>query len=494
MIYLDRLQQIADTETGRRSAALAGNRPHWLLLLGCMAVYLSLFAVYYPPLSAIEDEIGFVNQAIVWSKGAISAEAAGYRALPDFIEIKGRTVAWRNPGRSLIILPFVAAGGLRSAFVTGALIHLSTTLLAALLHETLGQSPLWAILVLCHPTLSIYSRTIMGDTPAGLFVLGSVLIILSRPTPGFWAGTLLGLGMLMRYHVVMVLPFVAAVMWRDAGIKQHKVEALKFLVAGSMTAAFLGLYNLSLYGSVWGVTAQGYFSWRFFAPHMVFYSLALLLIWPGMLFAPLLDRERISLLARSTCFPVILLFCFYYFHDRGASWAEDVVLGQRLIQCVLPVWIVAYASVISRRILPWFSSLTPGLSPAAIALGIVTLVVAQGFAFQRHQDHLERLRAVREEVATTVPAGATIVANYMVQKLFGIADPRLPRYSWIRLDSAVQEPNRALLHVGQEWYLGVLPKGPDDEALKQLPEFLKRHDLRLIPTHTPGLLLYSENR
>jgi len=46
------------------------------LLLGNTA----LFAAYYPPLAGIEDEIGFLNQALVWSRGAISAEGAGLPA------------------------------------------------------------------------------------------------------------------------------------------------------------------------------------------------------------------------------------------------------------------------------------------------------------------------------------------------------------------------------------------------------------------------------
>lgn len=495
MIYFDRSPRTnADLAVSTASPSVGVRRRQWVLLLLCMGVYMLVFALYYPPLSAIEDEVGFVNQAIVWSKGAISAEAAGYDTMLDFIDIKGRVMSWRNPGRSLIILPFVAVWGIRSTFVTGALIHLAITLVAAFVHKTLGQSPLWAILVLCHPTLSIYSRTIMGDSPAGLFVLASVLIILSRPKPGFLAGTLLGLGAVMRYHVVIILPFLGAALWGDPTIERPKLESLKCMAAGSTVAALLGLYNLGLYGSVWGAAARGYFSWRFLLTHIVFYSFALLLIWPGMFAALLLDRSRISLLTRFVCFPVVLLFSFYYFHDRGSWWGEDVVLGQRLIQCVLPVCVVAYASVLSRTAVPWLRRLVRAPDLAAAGVPIVLLLFAQGYAFRKHQDHLQRLGSVRDEVIATVPAGATIVANYMVQKLFGIADPMLPRYSWVRLDTAVLEPSNSLTRLGQPWYCGVVPKGPDDPALKDLPEFLNRYHLRPIPTHTPGLLLYFANR
>jgi hypothetical protein len=472
----------------------ANNRLEWLLLLFSMGFYVLLFVLYYPPLNAIEDEVGFVNQAIVWSKGAVSAESAGYRTMADFIGVNGRTVAWRNPGRSLIILPFIVVGGVRAVFVTGALIHLVTTLLAALIQQTIGQSPLWAILVLFHPTLGIYSRTVMGDAPAGLFVLAAVLVILSRPKPGFLAGVLVGIGALMRYHVLLFLPFLSTALWFDPSVNLPRLESVKFLVAGSSIATLLSIYNLRLYGSVWGVTAQGYFSWRFLLPHLLFYSLALLLLWPGMLLAPLLDRSRLSALARATGFPTVLLFSFYYFHDHGSSWAEDIVLGQRLIQCVLPVWIIAYASVISRKVVPVLVNISPVLWRTAAGASTVILFLAQWYTFRRHQDHLQLLRSVRDEVVATVPAGAPIVANYMVQKLFGIADPALPYYSWIRLDAAVQGPIESLLPGAQSWYCGVFPKGPDDQALKDLPEFLQRYRLKSVQTRTPGLLLYSKTR
>src|SRR5258708_37182647 len=155
----------------------------WCVLFLSLAFYLALFVIYYPPLCGIEDEVGFVNQAVVWSKGAVSAEAAGYQSMPDFVPAKGRTVPWRNPGRSLIVLPFLAVS-LRSILVSGALVHVAIALTAALIHFRLGQSPLWAILVLCHPTLSLYSRTIMGDAPAALFLLLAVFVVLSRPKPG----------------------------------------------------------------------------------------------------------------------------------------------------------------------------------------------------------------------------------------------------------------------------------------------------------------------
>src|SRR5947207_1081066 len=91
-------------------------RRDWAALAALMLAYAGLFVAYYPPLPGIEDEVGFVNQALVWSRGAISAEGAGLPGLADFTPVAGRHVAARHPGRSLAALPFLMIGGVRATF------------------------------------------------------------------------------------------------------------------------------------------------------------------------------------------------------------------------------------------------------------------------------------------------------------------------------------------------------------------------------------------
>src|SRR4051812_47522211 len=86
-------------------------RPDWAALFLLTAGFAALFAAYYPPISGIEDEVGFVNQALVWSRGAVTAEGAGWTDLADFRAVEGRHVGSRHPGRSLWAAPFVALGG-----------------------------------------------------------------------------------------------------------------------------------------------------------------------------------------------------------------------------------------------------------------------------------------------------------------------------------------------------------------------------------------------
>ena len=52
-------------------------RRGWAGLIALMAGYLLIFGIFYPPLSAIEDEVGFVNQAMAWSRGSLTSEGRG---------------------------------------------------------------------------------------------------------------------------------------------------------------------------------------------------------------------------------------------------------------------------------------------------------------------------------------------------------------------------------------------------------------------------------
>jgi len=60
------------------------------------------------------------------------------------------------------------------------------TALAAWLLARLGRSPLWAVLLLLHPTLAVYSRTLLADGAAGT---GLLLAALRSPRPRRWPGS-----------------------------------------------------------------------------------------------------------------------------------------------------------------------------------------------------------------------------------------------------------------------------------------------------------------
>jgi hypothetical protein len=476
----------------RLVSARISSRNKWIGLVTLIAFYLALYFYYYPLTNGVEDETGFINQAIVWSKGAISAEGARLPHVGDFIESKGRHVAWRNPGRSLLILPLLYFGW-KSVYISGALIHALLALTAGAILYRLGRPPRWAALVLFHPTLALYSRTIMGDAPAALALLLALYAAIFSSRPGWWAGAWIGVAALMRYQAGICLPGFALALAYAHPSPRRRTEALHCLIAAGMAGALIATYNVYLYGSPAGWTYQDFFGASFLADNLKFYVPALCLLWPLMLFAPLADRSSVRFYACGICGPVFLLCCFYYFHDGGTSWLRTLVLGQRLISIVLPVWILSYALVLDRWVAQPPRLRASALLKGAVAAGCAALAVAVACAFYLHDRHLQKLARGREEVFAMIPPDSLVLANTRLVQISGIADPNFPAYRWrLYHFKGVPWDHAAELNVEhRRWFIALLPRYPGDELPDVLAAYIRRYHMRKPPTSGSDLILYA---
>jgi hypothetical protein len=472
-----------------------GSREAWVALLALMIGYAILFLVYYPPTPGIEDEIGFVNQAVVWSRGAISTEGAG---LPsdtwDFSLVKGRHVCVRNPGRSLLVLPFLMVGGLRAMFISGLLLHLATTGIAACLLVRLDRSPLWAALVLFHPTLSIYSRPIMGDEVAGTGLLLAALAVTSPAAgAGIWAGLAVGLAAFMRYQGGVALPCVAAAFrfppvrprpWRDA---------LLCMVSGAAAGSLIVAYNMYLYNRPTEAFPNrlGALSLHNVAEQLPFHAMVFILIWPGMLLAPFLDRSRIRWLVRGLLLMYGILFSIHHYHDRTTSWAETLVIGPRLYQVVFPVWIVSYAGVVDDWIAkPLQRRLGARAWTILVAIGCTGLLAITGAIFAKHQRHLNELRSAKEATVQAVPEGSLVVANKVLGKLLGIPIER-PALRLRILGFVPPDFTNELDQELRPWYLAILRKVPGEPLPQDVDRLIHRYHMAPVPTADPRVQIYQ---
>lgn len=466
---------------------------HWMVLGGMATVYLILFSYYYPCTHGIEDEVGFINQSLVWSRGAISAESAGFDQLDDFIACKGRHVSWRNPGRSLLILPFLMVGGLPAIFLSGAVVHLLVTLTTGLTLAKLGRSPLWAALVLCHPTLTIYSRTIMGDEPAALGLSCALLAFVATDRPGWWAGAAVGFAAVMRYQAGLVLPFFALAILTAPHVNRRGMQALYCLISGGAFAMALATYNFYLYGNPTGWIGAGMFGLEYLPRNLAFYALCLSVIFPLMLLAPAFDRSKARYAVLAIFSPLLLFMCFWFFQDRHSFWAYTLVLGQRLIIPLIPALVVSYAGCLEDVIRAhYYPASRPIWIPPVIIAACATLLLLLAAIFQRHDVHLSGLRSARDEVVRSVPEGSLVIANYTLEKLFGVPSPNLPTYRWRSYDfqGTPVEQSATIRAEQRTWYLALLPKTPGSELTDLLGDYVTRYHMTRVPTAHPTLLLY----
>ena len=323
--------------------------------------------------------------------------------------------------------------------------HLALTGIGAALLTRLGRSPLWAVLLLCHPTLAIYSRTMMADAAAGTGLLLSALAVTYPTTAAaIVAGLAVGGGALMRYHAGLALPLVAASFRFPAGRPHPWRDAALYALGGGLVGGLIIASNLAIHAApIEGpATRLGYFAAEFLVPHLAFYATALLTMWPGMLLAPLLDRSALRWLVRGICGTYLAMFAVYYFHDGTPRWLETLVVGQRFLQVALPLWVVSYAGVVDDWVAaPLRRRLGERGWEILAALGCVGLLASSGVVFARHQRHLNALLDVRNELVAHTPERSLLVYCGDLYKLVSIpggcavispAGARVPRQAWPR--------------------------------------------------------------
>ena len=288
----------------------------------------------------------------------------------------------------------------------------------------------------------------------------------------------------MRYHAGLALPIVAAAFLVPPVRSDSRRQAILCLLVGGASGALIVAYNLLLYHHPTDPSPamRGYFSARFLAPHALFYGAALMAIWPGMLLAPLFDRSTLRWMVRGVCGLFLAFFLFYYWIDRGSSWAETAVLGQRLIEVALPLWIVSYAGVVDDWVAaPLRRRIGGRASWALAASGCLALLAATGLMFARHQRHLDDLLAARGAMARIIPDGATVAGNFTLSKLFGVPT-QPPAYRWIWMEDRPAGPGT--------WYVAVLAKSPGDPSAEDARAFAERNRMTPIPSGHPHLFLY----
>jgi hypothetical protein len=229
-------------------------------------------------------------------------------------------------------------------------------------------------------------------------------------------------------------------------------------------------------------------------PQARFYAAALMVIWPGMLLAPLLDRSTLGGLVRGVCGLFVVLYLFYYWHDEGVGWFATAAVGQRLLLVVLPLWVVSYAGVLDNLVAaPLYRRVGQRLGGGLAAVACAGLLAAIALMFSEHQGHLRRLLAVRDAVSAVAPEGAPVAVNPTVEKLFGVPTWP-PSYRLIRLADVAAGRGLPEDLAAVPWYVAAVAKSPADTTVADARAVAERFGMARVSTGIPGLLLYTSRR
>jgi len=223
----------------------------------------------------------------------------------------------------------------------------------------------------------------------------------------------------------------------------------------------------------------------------------LLILWPGMLLAPVFDRSALRWLVRGICGIYLLMFSVYYFHDRTPRWLETVVVGQRLLQVALPVWIVSYAGVVDDWIAtPLRRRLGERSGAILTALACAGLITSCVFVSAQHQGHLSALLEARDELVAHVPEGSLIVYRGDLYKLLSIP-VNVPSLRLRALEfhgKPADDPRvlfRDLQREAHPWTFAVLHRHPGEPLSDSARGLIERFALKPIPVRSPLLSIYT---
>jgi hypothetical protein len=189
---------------------------------------------------------------------------------------------------------------------------------------------------------------------------------------------------------------------------------------------------------------------------------------------------------------------FYYFHDIAPGRLETWILGQRLIQIALPLWIVSYAGALDDWVAgPLRRRVSDRAWTVLVSFACVALLAANGLAFARHQRHLDRLQQARDALVAHVPAGSLLVYQGSLVKIIGT--PRdVPEYRFRLLEfegKPVDDPVVLfgdLEHERRPWFLAILQRTPGEPAPGTMYSrvLVERFGMERVAVDSPLLSLY----
>lgn len=411
-----------------------------------MLVWAAGFLFCYPPITAIVDEHAYLTQSYLFRSGYLSYDDSPIPVAHQSVDRRdagGHIVSKYPPGNALWLLPFTLLGW-RWIFVSGLLLALVGTALVAAIISRLNPEadPSWALLFLCYPAVTVFSRTVMSDMPATVAVLAAFYSLLRGRGFLLASGALLGLACLFRYPmVVLVLPFAVILLWQQRqeagwipGVRaQKRSSGLMRLLAGFAPFALLILwYNDYAYGGPLQLplSADDRFGLGYLPRNILYYGLNLAVWYPLLLIGPVAAGKRHRLRLALPALALLLLYgCFSFVHQ--GSLPERLVLGMRYLLPALPFFIVGYALAAEQ-----FVCLI-GMHRRLVRAGLAVLVIGAVGLQWWHQRFLRVQVEYQTLLYAALPEDAILVCDKEVSEMINVAwgwrDNRY--YGWLDPDT-----------------------------------------------------------
>ncbi len=304
-----------------------------------------LFFLFYPPFYSIMDECDYLTTSYTLKKGTFFLDKAGIYPTTATVIGEKHMFSKFPPGNSILLFPFTSINW-RFGFLVNFILYLLTFFIFLQILTILNIPYYFSILLLLHPSLVLYSRTMMSDIPSMFFILSGIYLIMREKY--FLSGLFLGYSLLLRYSNAVIIfgILLGYIILKRKAIFSILLGILIFLVIQA-------IYNIfvmeGLFAPFYLPTGAGGHSLGYLKKSGLYYILALNLIYPLMLliFFSSLKQKKYIILSLPTLLN-IFFFSFYYYIDKGNTFYETLIKGQRFMIPVLPLLIIIYSDFIKK--------------------------------------------------------------------------------------------------------------------------------------------------
>jgi hypothetical protein len=381
-----------------------------LILIVSAAIYVALYLIYYPCTYAIFDEACYIDLAYALRHGTTFLDQAGLGTLHFPVEAGRHLVSIYPVGNSFFLMPFTFLGS-RGVFLYGLVFHLLGFLIFIKVLRKAEIDPRYAVLYLFYPPMFFFSRTLMSDIPAAVFVLLAFYLYQRGKHVG--TGAALGLSFVIRYAGVALVPVFLVF-----ALMKKKTEGVKVALGFLPFVLFVLLYNYVTYG---GALRTGYpgqalpFDLHRYGMHFLTYAVSLSVLYPLMIAVPFLYKKmyRREVLVSFIVMLVFLLFSSFAFAMYAQPSLKSIVksslLGVRYLFPVVPFLLLAYSSVCAK----W-------LKKKGLVAVLIMLVISSVAISRYHQGYLRSGARFRELLYSHTSESSLILCNGEVTELVSI--------------------------------------------------------------------------
>jgi hypothetical protein len=372
------------------------------------------------------DESAYLNYAYVLRSGYLYSDQAGINTVMSYpVGNDAHTITQYPPGQSLLLAVFSLLGW-NFALGMNLVLHLLTAFILTRILVKVGCSRWWAILYLLHPTVVLYSRTVMSDIPSALLVTLFFLLYLEKKflLAGICAGSAVFIrtanGIAIPIAVLAILLEQRALFFPASGsrdgvkIRQTLREIIPLVLSATVFVVVAYLYQKIFQEGGWAKYSQGgQVGLHHLPKKLPMYTIALMTIYPGMLIAPFLYKGPGKFVLNGLCFSILALYSCYHFADVGATPIQTFIMGQRYLITIVPLMLVAYASVLEKK------GLRPSNNPWSIIAVAASLLLFAISAFV-HRQHDQKLREdlrIRTVVSQSIGSDSYLIGNIHVVKM-----------------------------------------------------------------------------